>query len=93
MRTVIYCDAPYANTSGYKTDFDFQEYYDWLDLKVQEGHIVLVSEYTMPDGWVVIYEKQLNASVGGGKSKVKDSEKLFIHSTQLDIYKESFPDV
>ena len=93
MKAVIYCDPPYANTAGYQTGFDHEEYYTWCRDKVKEGHIVLCSEYNMPDDFIMIYEKQLNTSVGGGKSKPKETEKLFIHSSQLELYKKSFPDV
>jgi len=92
---LIYCDAPYFDSTGYKnaskkTDFDHEEYYEWLRLKVKEGHIVLCSEYVMPDDFVCIFEK----GIQNGMTKANDikTEKLFIHKTQLDIYKKSFPD-
>ena len=48
-RSLIYCDPPYADTSGYGFDFSHEEFYVWCQNKVLEGHYLFVSEYNMPD--------------------------------------------
>lgn len=92
LKAVIYCDPPYKDTTGYsKNDFNYEEYYDWIRLKVREGHIVLCSEYQMPDDFVCIWQKGILNNLSTNKH-VKPIEKLFIHESQIEIYKRSFPD-
>jgi len=93
-RTLIYCDPPYKDTAGYKsgakkTDFNHEEYYDWVRQKVSEGHIVLCSEYTMPEDFICIFKKDIFNQMN--KNKTNSTEKLFIHQSQLEIFKRSFP--
>ena len=84
--SVIYCDPPYAGTTGYKDAFDSESFWEWCRDKSSEGHKVFVSEYTAPDDFVCIWEKGVKSSLsangksGNSKSSV---EKLFIHKTQL----------
>jgi len=97
-KAMIYCDGPYKDTTGYKnagkkTDFDHDEFYEWIRLKVSENHIVLISEYQMPSDFVCIFEKEQTNNMSKNSGKVsKATEKLFIHESQLDIYKASYPD-
>lgn len=47
--SLIYCDPPYMGTTEYRDkDFDTYSFWQWADQKVDEGHTVLVSEYTPP---------------------------------------------
>jgi DNA adenine methylase len=49
-QTVIYCDPPYANTTGYSKDgFNHQEFWVWCVEMAKRGSIVYVSEYSKPD--------------------------------------------
>lgn len=53
--SVIYCDPPYAGTVKYATGgFDSAQFWQWCVDRSAEGHIVFVSEYTVPDGVPVI---------------------------------------
>ena len=45
----VYCDPPYANTSGYIDDFDHERFYRWLR---SMEFPVFVSEYSMPDDFI-----------------------------------------
>ena len=81
--SVIYCDPPYINTSGYGCEFDHNEFYDWLEgLEVP----VFISEYWMPeDRFVCVAEFDHTQTLSGtGAKKVK--ERLFVPKSQ---YKES----
>jgi len=54
----IYCDIPYKNTTGYSVgDFNHEKFYAWCEEMVNEGHDILVSEYShnVPDNWEVIW--------------------------------------
>lgn len=43
--SLIYCDPPYQNTSGYKTgDFNHDEFFDWCRDQAK-NNIVFISEY------------------------------------------------
>lgn len=43
---LIYCDIPYAETTGYKSgDFDHQQFYAFAQELARKGHTILVSEY------------------------------------------------
>jgi site-specific DNA-adenine methylase len=57
---VVYCDPPYAKTTGYAVDSAFcsASFYGWAEAKASQGVSVYVSEYTAPDGWgAPIWEK------------------------------------
>ena len=46
--SVIYCDIPYRNTTGYSNGaFNHEQFYAWAYSMKALGHIVLVSEYEM----------------------------------------------
>lgn len=79
--TLIYCDPPYANTTGYGFDkgFDHDEFWNWVR-KVSEKNIVLVSEYNAPEDFKIIYEKTLTTTLDKNSRK-KDVERLFILNT------------
>ena len=84
---VIYCDPPYKGSTGYKSKFNHDEYYDWLR-KMTIQNIVLISEYEMPDDFECIWEKDILCQVSKqNKLKSDDSnkrcEKLFIHKNGI----------
>lgn len=57
--SMLYCDIPYRNTTGYSTgSFSHDEFYAWAVGMSHLGHTVLVSEYlhNLPDGWEVVWQ-------------------------------------
>ena len=47
--TLIYCDPPYKDTSGYKGQhFDHDAFYRWCGIAHGYGHTVLLSEFQAP---------------------------------------------
>ncbi len=86
--SIIYCDPPYANTTGYKTGkFDHPAFWQWCEYKVQEGHAVFVSEYAAPEGWIDIWAKFYAAQLAPDRTKSKrEQEKLFVHYQDLEKY-------
>ena len=78
LGSVIYCDPPYANTTGYQKTgaFNSRKFYDWCEQKAAKGHHVFVSEYSAPAHWTVLREwehtKQLNKN-----RKEKSTERLY----------------
>jgi DNA adenine methylase len=75
--SVVYCDPPYKNTTGYKTgDFDSDSFYNWCEQIVASGSEVFVSEFSAPDHWQVVWEKDRKISVDISNYKTK-TDKLF----------------
>lgn len=55
---VIYCDPPYAGTTGYGAvaAFDWVPFWEWCLSKHAEGFAVFISEYAAPDTFRAAYE-------------------------------------
>jgi DNA adenine methylase len=77
---VIYHDPPYAATQGYAgtASFDSAEFWETMNKWVDLGHHVFVSEYTAPDDWECVWQKQHRQSlVRGDQNRFETTEKLF----------------
>ena len=87
--TVIYCDPPYINTSGYEdaireSGFNHAEFYDWCE--AQKGLVVL-SEYTAPaDRFTCVWSKEKRVLAGGAKCQITKVERLFVVKGHEDDY-------
>lgn len=78
--SLIYCDPPYANTTGYKDKFDHEKFWQWCRDKNQAGHKIFISEYNAPDDFTCVWEKKVKSSLSAnGKSggNKQSTEKLF----------------
>ena len=78
---VIYCDPPYKDTTKYSTKvFPYEEFYDWCR-GMSKNNIVLISEYSMPNDFKCIWEKESKVNFDSnrtvGDKKNKRIEKLF----------------
>lgn len=82
-QSIIYCDPPYANTTGYKDSFNHDEFWEWCRDKVIEGHQLFVSEYNAPDDFIEVWSHKLGVSVSKNGSHKMGVEKLFIHVSQI----------
>lgn len=80
-KSVIYCDPPYKNTTGYKDKFDHNKFWNWVREKTLKGHKVFISEYEAPQDFRCIWSKEQKKNPGG-KAKTT-TEKLFTYG--LDI--------
>lgn len=84
--STVYCDPPYASTTGYGGDFDHVVFWEWAT-DLSRRCRVFVSEYSAPDEWKCIWEKTVSKYVTKKDDKYdKATEKLFIfpgsHSDQ-----------
>jgi DNA adenine methylase len=86
VKSFIYCDPPYRNTKGYKVDFDYEKFDNFIREEIKTGKIFLISEYEMPDDFVCIWSKDYQNAMKPGASDRK-CEKLFVHKTQLHLFK------
>lgn len=74
---VVYLDPPYKGVQGYPSGkFDHDKFYRWAE-KISENHYVFVSEENMPEGWKVLWQRELKADGGIARSR---TEKLFIYN-------------
>ena len=71
----VYCDPPYAGTTGYLHDFDHERFFDWLR---HRDFPVFVSEYFMPDDFVCIASIDKACTYSATKT-TKRVERLFVH--------------
>lgn len=78
--SIIYCDPPYMNTTGYAKGLDHDEFWQWCRERVYDGHKVYISEYQAPDDFVCIWEKGIVNRLNANK---KATEKLFIYEGQF----------
>lgn len=75
-KSLIYCDPPYKNTVGYGFKFNHDLFYQWCRDKVDEGHLVFVSEYDLPNEFELVWSKKVNNLVSKNNSKTS-IEKLY----------------
>lgn len=78
--TTVYCDPPYANTTGYSTGgFDHRSFYRTLSEWTRNGVRVYVSEYTTPVEvpFEVIWSHEKKMPLSKGSNDRVASEKLF----------------
>lgn len=82
--SVIYCDPPYTNTTGYSVGLDSEEFWQWVRER-SESSIVFVSEYTAPEDFSAVWQKQTKLDIrskGGVKSE--RCEKLFVFNKYIE---------
>lgn len=71
--TVVYCDPPYAGTSGYKAagNFDHARFWSVMESWSRRGAAVLVSEYSAPDPWMSTWSMEHKQYLG--KKQTRDT--------------------
>lgn len=76
--STVYCDPPYSGTTKYQSSFDHDEFWKWCE-DLSKRCRVFVSEYSAPEGWVSLWDKDVTSSLTkntGGKS---GTESLFVY--------------
>ncbi len=76
--SLIYCDPPYANVTGYSGagKFDSEKFYQWCRDIAARGNVVFVSEYSAPDDFVEVWKKEVGINVS---SQRKTARKVTEH--------------
>jgi len=87
--SLIYCDPPYTSTTNYSTGkFDSEAFWNWCRGKAEDGHTVIISEYSAPDDFVEIWSIERNLEMRTNKSSTeKRTERLFMLKRKV-IYNE-----
>lgn len=77
--SVVYCDPPYAGTTGYGAvgGFDSREFWAEMSKWSSAGAAVFVSEYTAPPGWVSVWSSNPRMTVARGDNVSRAAEFLF----------------
>ena len=81
--SIIYCDPPYLNTTNYKDKFDHTIFWEWVRQQTYSGHRVFVSEYTAPQDFVCVWEKEVNNTLVKNTGSKSGIERLFVHESQF----------
>lgn len=78
-RSLIYCDPPYKGTTGYNSkSLDYDVFYDWCRKMSEEGNLVFLSEYTAPEDFNLLWEKEHKVNFDVDRqTHSKSVEKLF----------------
>lgn len=77
--SVVYCDPPYAGTTGYSVKFDSAAFWGWVR-SISTSAIVLVSEYAAPPDFLAIWEKPVKSSLTRDTGALSATERLFIRA-------------
>ncbi len=80
--SIIYCDPPYANTTGYKDSFNHEIFWQWVREQCKTNSL-FVSEYTAPADFVAVWEKTVNNTLVKETGCRQGVEKLFVYESQL----------
>ena len=78
--SIIYCDPPYQNTTGYKTgQFNHEEFFDWCRLMKSKGNVVFVSEYNAPEDFELVWQGEIKTNFSSTRKSATHNavEKLF----------------
>lgn len=74
--SVVYCDPPYQGTTKYKHDFDHDQFWNWVR-EVSSHSQVFVSEYSAPDDFECLWEKQTTSSLTKDTGSKTGTERLW----------------
>lgn len=75
--SLVYCDPPYAGTTGYSSNFNHDQFWDWCRELAGNGHKVFVSEYDAPQDFDCLYRKPISSSLTKDTGSKQGVECLF----------------
>jgi DNA adenine methylase len=80
---IIYCDPPYANTTGYNAVGEFDSANFWQTMREwSESNTVIVSEYEAPDDFICVKEIATKTDMHTKVGKDARTEKIFTYGLQ-----------
>jgi DNA adenine methylase len=86
---LIYCDPPYANTTGYHAVGNFDPKHFWMTAREwSQKNYVLISEYTAPDDFLPVFATGTSTSMRDSSGKtIQRREKMFAHRDGLALWR------
>jgi DNA adenine methylase len=94
--SLIYCDIPYRNTTGYAVgEFDHDRFYQWALKKFKDGHKIFVSEYNknIPDGWKVVWSKESKTGLKNSIGRAIATTEVLIAPINTKVFSSSLDDL
>lgn len=80
-KSLVYCDPPYDGTTGYGFKFVQADFLYWCKQLVKDGHLVFISEYSLPNEYEIVWEKEV--FVSASRSGSRNIERLYrLHRPQ-----------
>lgn len=77
-KSLIFVDPPYKGTTGYNVKpFDYDRYYKWLEKMKNLGHVVFCCEYSMPDNFTIVCEKEIKQTLNKDTNSDSRVERLY----------------
>jgi len=76
-KCLLYLDPPYKGTTKYHNSFNHEEFYKFCRNKADQGHVIFVSEYNMPEDFIPVWSKETTSSLTQQTGSKKATEKLF----------------
>jgi len=85
QNSLIYCDPPYksAKTVKYNVSFDYEKFYNWCR-KQSKNHVILISEYQMPDDFIEVGRHTSAISIH--KNNKYQTDVLYCHKSQVHLF-------
>lgn len=85
-RALVYCDPPYANTTGYKAvgGFDSASFWQTVRNWSGTGAAVFVSEYSAPEDFTPVWRLKVHMTMNAEDNLTKKTEQLFMHTPALE---------
>lgn len=83
-RSVVYADPPYQGTTGYTSGVDHEAFWATMGSWADAGSLVLVSEYSAPPGWRVLWEQEQAVTVTRrGVTATRNLDRLYTREDLL----------
>lgn len=80
---LVYCDPPYAGTTGYSSGVSHDEFWETMR-EWSKDNVVLVSEYKAPRDFVCVASARKRSFISRGEER---RECLFAHRSQRDLFR------
>ena len=79
QNSVVYCDIPYKDTTKYNAvdNFDYNKFYNWCKRVKNGGVSIYISEYSMPEDFTLIWQKEVKTTLDAKSNSDIRVEKLF----------------
>lgn len=76
--SVIYCDPPYKSSKKdyYNRDFNYDKFYEWCR-KMSKNNKIYISECSMPEDFIICWEKEYKRTLANQSKSIKTIEKLY----------------
>lgn len=75
---IVYCDPPYKDATGYSSNFNHEEFWEWVRV-ISKNNRVFISEYDAPKDFNCIWEKEQVSSLTKDTGSKKAIERLFTY--------------